>query len=344
MSIREEARDMYCIEFQYTPGPQAPEISYQHDFNSVIMARSDSNDSNATHSSESISPPSPLQVFKMTVSDIFERANDATLAAQYALDNQYRNGTFVPLVITFEAVREAIHRARCRQREFPERMGVQDVLTNALHLVFSRHRVSAPLVSMILEEAAYQLLLHLKGFDVVQRCCLAIAVVLENIQAEMEQASIDTRLVPEKSRRRNACPHPGCDRAFNRAADLKRHRRTHLSDDEKKKYRCDYKKCLRYQEAFVRDDHFRDHLRNFHKEDLTRRNKQDDEDWWLTRAKSAVASGWWRCNKCLLTRVRIKQHGWVCPTCSTHCETQRRQFRESMMKVNDDGSFDQWSA
>lgn len=179
---------MDWAEFQYTPDPQAPGFSYQYDLNSVSMTRSDSSDSTATYSSENISPPSPLQVFNMTVSDIFEMANDATLAAQYTLGNQYRNGTFVPSVITSESVREAIQRAKGRQREYPERVGVQDVLTKKLHLVFSRHRISSPPVSVILQEAAYQLLLHLKGFDVVERCCLAIAVVLENVQTKLEQA------------------------------------------------------------------------------------------------------------------------------------------------------------
>ncbi|KAK3343006.1 hypothetical protein B0H65DRAFT_236601 [Neurospora tetraspora] len=321
---------MDCADLQYTPGPEASGDLCQYDLTSVSMRRSDSGDSTATYSSDSISPPSPLQVFNMTVSDIFETANYATLAAKFALGNQYRGETFMPSVITSESVREAIQRAKSRQREYPERVGVQEVLTKQLHHVFSRHGVSFPPVSVILQEAAHQLLLHLKGFDVLQRCCLAIAVVLETVQAKLEQAS-SRRSVPE--RRRNTCSHPGCDRAFSRAADLKRHRQTHLSDDMKKKYRCDYKKCLRHQEAFVRDDHFRDHLRNFHKEDLTRRGKQDEQDWWLTRAKSAVTSGWWRCNKCLLTRVRIKQHGWVCPTCSTHCETQRRRFRQSTMSA-----------
>ena len=79
------------------------------------------------------------------------------------------------------AVHEAIQRAEGRQKEFPERVRVQDVLTKQLHHMFSRHGVNFPPVSVILPKAAQQLLLHLKGFDVLQRCCLAVAVVLESV-------------------------------------------------------------------------------------------------------------------------------------------------------------------
>lgn len=189
ISFHAKQADMDCADLQYTPGPEASGDLCQYDLTSVSMRRSDSGDSTATYSSDSISPPSPLQVFNMTVSDIFETANYATLAAKSALDNQYRAETFMPSVITSESVREAIQRAKSRQREYPERVGVQEVLTKQLHHVFSRHGVSFPPVSVILQEAAHQLLLHLKGFDVLQRCCLAIAVVLETVQAKLEQAS-----------------------------------------------------------------------------------------------------------------------------------------------------------
>ncbi|KHE79964.1 hypothetical protein GE21DRAFT_1342477 [Neurospora crassa] len=68
------------------------------------MRKSDSSDSTATYSSDSISRPSPLQVFNMTISDIFVRQTTyATLAAQFALDNEYRDETFMPSVITSES-------------------------------------------------------------------------------------------------------------------------------------------------------------------------------------------------------------------------------------------------
>ena len=162
---------------------------YQYRIDSVSMTRSESVDSTATYSSDTISPPSPLQIFNRAVPNIFDMAKHATMVAKFALDNQYQSEMFMPSVITSESVGEAIQRAKSRQKEFPERVGVQDVLTKQLQHVFGRHGVSFPLVSAILQEAAHQLLLHLKGFDVPQRCCLAIAVVLVSVQAKLEQAS-----------------------------------------------------------------------------------------------------------------------------------------------------------
>lgn len=180
---------MALADLQYTLGIEASGSLYQYDLDSVGMTRSDSVDSTATYSSEIISPPSPLQGFNKAVPDIFDMANHATMIAKFALDNQYQSETFMPSVITSESVREAIQRAKSRQKEFPERVGVQDVLTKQLYHVFSRHGVNSPPVSVILQEAAHQLLIHLTGFDVPQRCCLAIAVVFVSVQAKLEQAS-----------------------------------------------------------------------------------------------------------------------------------------------------------
>ena len=186
----QEPKDMDYADLRYTPGTEASGDLYHYDFNAVSMSRSDSSGSTTISSTtEIISPPSPLQVFNMTVSNIFEMANDATLAAQVALDNQYRGEMFMPLVMTPESVQEAIQRAKSRQRDYPERVGVQDVLTKRLHHLFSRHGVNFAPISVILQEAAYHLLLHLDGFNVLERCRLAIAAVLESVQAKLKQAS-----------------------------------------------------------------------------------------------------------------------------------------------------------
>lgn len=133
------------------------------------------------------------------------------------------------------------------------------------------------------------------------------------------------------SGQRFVCPVRDCKQgAFGRAADLDRHHKmVHLPDEEKKKFFCDYKKCPRHDSPFYRQDHFRDHLRDFHKEDLLRRGTKADGKWWDSRSKHAIFTGWWRCNKCLVTRVDIETNGWVCPKCSTHCETERKRFRSS---------------
>lgn len=125
------------------------------------------------------------------------------------------------------------------------------------------------------------------------------------------------------------CRVQGCkQKGFGRAADLERHHKiVHLADDEKKKFLCDYKRCPRHELPFYRQDHFRDHLRDFHKEDLLRRGNKADEKWWKSRATYAIFNNWWRCNRCLVTRVNLKTDGYVCPKCSMHCETERQRYR-----------------
>lgn len=154
------------------------------------MRRSDSSDSTATYSSDSISPPSPLQVFNMTISDIsvWQTMLQCLPSLLWTTSIGMRHSCLLSSLQN-RAVHKAIQRAEGRQQEFPERVGVQDVLTRQLHHMFSRHGVNFPPVSVIFQKAAHQLLLHLKGFDVLQRCCLAVAVVLESVQAKLEQAS-----------------------------------------------------------------------------------------------------------------------------------------------------------
>jgi len=127
------------------------------------------------------------------------------------------------------------------------------------------------------------------------------------------------------------CQVQGCkQKGFGRAADLERHHKmVHLADEEKKKFLCDYKRCPRHELPFFRQDHFRDHLRDFHKEDLLRRGNKADEKWWKSRAASAISNNWWRCNRCLVTRVNLKTDGYVCPKCSMHCETERQRYRSA---------------
>ncbi|KAJ4022607.1 hypothetical protein NW752_000187 [Fusarium irregulare] len=106
-----------------------------------------------------------------------------------------------------------------------------------------------------------------------------------------------------------SCPHPGCtSRPFKRTADLQRHYiRTH-SNEPAIVYPCDYHDCFREGEPFRRRDHLRDHLRQYHGEDIKR-----------SGASSAMRSSkitWWRCTRCL-ARVSVSQHGFKCPRCET---------------------------
>ncbi len=100
----------------------------------------------------------------------------------------------------------------------------------------------------------------------------------------------------------------------------------HLADEKKPKFQCDYKRCSRHTNPFLRQDHFRDHLRTFHLEDILRRGNPGNEEWWLKRSKRAMQGGWWRCSRCLL-RVAQAEHGWLCAGCGNPCEKERREYR-----------------
>ncbi|KAL2264919.1 hypothetical protein VTJ83DRAFT_7429 [Remersonia thermophila] len=144
-----------------------------------------------------------------------------------------------------------------------------------------------------------------------------------------------------KEKARYRCRIPGCDRGASRLADLLRHEHTvhsaslspdgsggaGLANNKTRRYVCDYKMCARHADPFYRQDHFRDHLRLFHKEDIPRRGARSEcKLWWQSRAPYAVARGWWRCSKCL-SRVVLKKHGFTCHGCGRTCEKQRQEYR-----------------
>ncbi len=148
---------------------------------------------------------------------------------------------------------------------------------------------------------------------------------------------------------------------FSRSADLDRHyKQVHLGDAEKEHYLCDYAKCRRSGDSFHRKDHYRDHLREYHKEDLLKRGGGvgnsggsngsgsggsgsgggggggggsssrgrgtggSDSGSWLD--ERAVSRRWCRCTRCLI-RIAVNSTGWECPSCKTQCEPDRRQRR-----------------
>ncbi|KAK0648186.1 hypothetical protein B0T16DRAFT_326177 [Cercophora newfieldiana] len=133
------------------------------------------------------------------------------------------------------------------------------------------------------------------------------------------------------SSRRLVCRVPECNgKAFPRQADLDRH--TRMLHDAPKTYACDYLKCSRSVNGtpFNRQDHFRDHLRDQHKEDLLRRSVRPDADWWNSRSNRAVSNGWWRCSRCLMKRVVIDVDGYSCPGCGNTLELERQKYREKL--------------
>lgn len=97
------------------------------------------------------------------------------------------------------------------------------------------------------------------------------------------------------------CLVRSCNKQFNRAADLDRHMKFIHYKATVRAMLCDYRRCPRHREPFHRADHFRDHLRDQHKEDLPKRGERahaPDDAWWRERSPAAVYGGWWRCSKC----------------------------------------------
>ncbi|KAM3455596.1 hypothetical protein MY3296_002307 [Beauveria thailandica] len=121
------------------------------------------------------------------------------------------------------------------------------------------------------------------------------------------------------------CLFPGCDtKPFKRRADLDRHyKHKHAPASQKDSYFCDYPKCARRRDPFHRRDHFRDHLREFHKEVIEKRGGSVSEEWPEDRN---VSSTWWRCAKCLV-RNYVEQSGYECPKCKTTCQAKRKELR-----------------
>jgi hypothetical protein len=127
----------------------------------------------------------------------------------------------------------------------------------------------------------------------------------------------------------HVCLVPNCTpKPFKRNADLDRHyKQRHRAEDKKDTYHCDYSKCSRKEgQPFHRKDHFRDHLREYHNEDLGKRGKRVSDEWIDNKH---VRKDWWRCTRCL-KRVMIKQHEFECPDCKTSCDQSRVKLRKSM--------------
>ncbi|RYP45410.1 hypothetical protein DL768_008232 [Monosporascus sp. mg162] len=133
--------------------------------------------------------------------------------------------------------------------------------------------------------------------------------------------------IKSRSGHLNICLEPGCkSKPFKRKADLERHyQQVHWDSSAKRSFPCDYAKCSRSTNPFYRSDHYRDHCRDYHREDLLRRSssKKETSEWWADRI---IHKRWWRCSKCL-HRVYIQQNGFECHNCKTHCEPQRRNYR-----------------
>lgn len=156
------------------------------------------------------------------------------------------------------------------------------------------------------------------------------------------------------------CLYDGCrQKAFRRSADLDRHmKHVHLKSSEV--YFCDYNRCPRSEKAvaatgamstsspmemvtspggggsssagagigaFGRKDHCRAHYREYHKEDITRRNGKESAGWFDERN---ISKHWWRCTKCL-RKVSYSRCGWECRDCGQMLEPERMNARKRRM-------------
>ncbi len=126
-----------------------------------------------------------------------------------------------------------------------------------------------------------------------------------------------------------SCLAAGCTaKPFTRSADLDRHYKHNHTRSGAETYNCDYRKCKRSTGnlCFGRKDHFRDHLREYHREDLIKRGGSDARS---QLADRRIDPKWWRCSKCLV-RVEVAAHEYDCPDCKVRCERERQRAREEL--------------
>ncbi|KAK4240221.1 hypothetical protein C8A03DRAFT_13431 [Achaetomium macrosporum] len=285
---------------------------------------------------------SPLQHFDRRMGSIEDAARQATENARSLITNERALGQYNLSVITFQAVEEARQRLEKQGLEASPRAAVQNIVYELLHRLFIDTDCCYTDTNLILEEAAYQLQVQVQGEEALDICYLAIVSVLAMLRADLEAecygpnaSAVETPSFhpttsparPPTQKERYQCRHPGCPAGASRPADLERHYKIrHVNEDKKTKYFCDYKRCSRHTTPFFRQDHFRDHLRTYHQEDLLRRGNKGDKEWWNSRAAHALNEGWWRCGRCL-GRVRQAKHGFVCPSCGSPCESERQRYR-----------------
>lgn len=142
------------------------------------------------------------------------------------------------------------------------------------------------------------------------------------------------------------CHWPGkCSRQgepFSRPADLERHlKNVHGPLERRDKFCCPYNPCLNdrhlKKNSFTRKDHLRDHVRDFHQEDIgaakgekNARTKEEKRQWqkeqekWIASRK--ISPTQWTCAKCVV-RMNVAEHGWHCRECNQQCEQERIEMR-----------------
>ncbi|KAI6480927.1 hypothetical protein MCOR18_004960 [Pyricularia oryzae] len=129
------------------------------------------------------------------------------------------------------------------------------------------------------------------------------------------------------------CPHEGCNSVFDRHANLTRHmaksKKHALAEGSAGKpetYNCGFRTCQRAgRDAIPRKDHCREHLRNFHKQDLYKRGEKVEISW---LQECLIDKSYWYCNKCLARNSTVGVSSpWSCQRCGTNCEPERVNIR-----------------
>jgi hypothetical protein len=85
----------------------------------------------------------------------------------------------------------------------------------------------------------------------------------------------------------------------------------HTPETARETFPGNYAKCTRNAKPFTRRDHYRDHLCEYHKENIEKRNCKVDDEWLKNRN---TTKSLWRCQRCL-KRISVKTYGSECPNC-----------------------------
>jgi len=349
--------------YQYEPIPMGRSNSdssattYATDFSSWPQSGFGSYDDSGTDPSaeyydpaeQAYSTTDPLTLFTQTIRHIdskaFEISSNALAYLETAngdeLRQMYKAGEDLPsLLITSKAITRKVGKSS-KWNDEHEREAALNILVELLFTAFTTDNPELlASIDTMLYEAATHILLRVEGCpNQEQLCCVSICCALKSVEekllrsclGEKEQVADTSRRSSRSSRSSSnkgkwICDDPTCQsNSFSRFADLARHKSSvHLDETNREQFFCDYKKCPRSQQPFHRQDHFRDHLRDQHKEDLLRRGSKSDEDWWASRNKRALFGGWWRCSKCM---NRATDGEWVCDRCGHGCENERRNRR-----------------
>lgn len=125
------------------------------------------------------------------------------------------------------------------------------------------------------------------------------------------------------------CLHEGCtQKPFRRHADLDRHIK-HVHRSSSDSFYCDYARCVRSEgpsftekderrdTPFSRWDHYKAHLRDYHKEPIPKRGSREIGMFFDGRTFS---SSWWRCSKCLKRNRVDNGRAYKCGSCTQSLE------------------------